>query len=272
MHAIVATVGAVMLALTPTAAGAQNSTSDDLPNSESSDDIIVSALKIPRDKLPVQVIWQPGTHMATSMAYNSTATYLRCAIKYVDHDMLRKVIDGPPNYSSTRFALGMILTENLGCYMPRPFDMRTKIVSSDPAVAGDDLLSRSQMIEQVLATYAPKSELTIAQTYNPAISYRFKEAEQIHNRFRLDNDLEAYRTVACMVQKQPGLATRLVHTDASSELARGLVQTLLIEGRQCLGGVKRVGVDPIFLRAYVVEAYYRWMIAARNVPTLIPES
>ena len=77
---------------------------------------------------------------------------------------------------------------------------------------------------------------------------------------------------ACLVQTQPVLATRLFHAPQGSDLVRGLEQAMLVNAPECLEGVKKLSVEPTTLRMYLIDAFYRWLLAARNVQTLIPAS
>ncbi|MBI0473892.1 hypothetical protein D9601_00755 [Sphingomonas sp. MA1305] len=239
-----------------------------LPNADSSDDIIVRALQIPREKLPVQVHWNQTTAFSSTIEQDGAAFFMRCAFKTTDTAWLRKAIDGAPNYASTRFAASMILMTHAGCYRPRAGTLQK--VSINQVEVPVDLIDRGTMFEQTLSKYAPDATLTLAQTYDPAITQRLFDSEATHNRFRLPNDLGAFRIAMCLVQRQPKLATRFVHASTDRELQRGLTQTLLIEGRACLGNTQRVTIDPVYLRAYVAEAFYRWVVAARGVDSLIP--
>lgn len=65
--------------------------------------------------------------------------------------------------------------------------------------------------------------------------------------------------------------TRLFHAEQGSDLVRGLEQAMLVNLPECLEGVKKLSVEPTNMRLYLLDAFYRWVLAARNVPTLIPE-
>ncbi|AXJ94701.1 hypothetical protein DM480_03495 [Sphingomonas sp. FARSPH] len=236
-----------------------------LPDADSSDDIVVRALRIPREKLPVQVEWARSTQFDSTIIQENSAMFARCAIKGSDRATLRNAVEGAPNYASTRYAIGWLMARQRGCYRPSP----PAPVSDDPTANGT-ITDRGVLIEQVLADFAPDATLDTAQTYDPVISRRMMDTEQHRNRYRLANDYDAFRVSACLVQRQPRIATRFVHAPSGSDLSKGLAQALLIGGRDCLGQVKRITIDPTFLRFYVTEAFYRWVVAARGVDTLIP--
>lgn len=239
-----------------------------LPTADSTDDVIVRALKIPREKLPVQVHWNLNTAMGSAIEQDSSAFFMRCAFKSIDPARLGRAIDGPPNYASTRFAASMIIMTHAGCYRPGASPLQK--VSINQVEVPVDLIDRGMLFQQTLALYAPDATLTLAQTYDPAITQRLFDSEAIRNRYRLPNDAGGFKIAMCLVQRQPKLAARFVQAKTEMSLQRGLVQTLLVEGRACLGGVKRITVDPAFLRAYIAEAFYRWVVAARGVDSLIP--
>lgn len=233
-----------------------------LPNAESSDDIVVSSLRIPREKLPVQVHWAYQTLYDSTIVRDNAAFFLRCAFKNAKTGLIRDAIEGPPNFATTRFASARIVQINQGCYLPRPINAQAYLQSG--------LIERGVLFQLALAKYAPDATLTKAETFDAATTQRMLATEEPRNRYRLPNDRDAFRISVCLVQHQPKLATRFVHAEPGSLLERGLAQTLLVDGRECLGQTKRVSIDPAYLNFYVTEAFYRWVVAARNVDSLIP--
>ena len=238
-----------------------------LPDAGSSDEIIVQALNLPRDALPVNVRWAPVDNTQVNIAYERADQFLACAFDKASRDWLRKAVEGPPSLASTEYAQGMVIVTNWGCYPP--------LGSSppwNPALAGQDILHRGILLERTLRAFAPDASLDAAQTFDPVVRTRFRKVETDHNRYRQNPEKSGFVVAACLVQTQPVLATRLFHAPQGSDLVRGLEQAMLVNAPECLEGVKKLSVEPTTLRVYLIDAFYRWLLAARNVPTLIPAS
>ncbi|WP_322963027.1 hypothetical protein [Sphingomonas fuzhouensis] len=238
-----------------------------LPDGGSSDEIIVRALKIPRTKLPVNVHWAPYGNVTANIAYERADQFLSCAFKKVRRDWLRKAVEGPPHLASTVYAQGLVTVTNLGCYPPPG-----STAAPDVMAAGASYLDRTILLEQVLRRFVPNAALDAAQTFDPAVRARFRVVETQHNRYRRNPELSGFALAACLVQTQPVLATRLVHAEQGSDLVRGLEQAMIVNAPECLQGLTRLTVEPTTTRMYIVDAFYRWLLAVRNVPTLIPAS
>jgi len=89
-----------------------------LPDASSGDDIIVSALRIPREKLPTGVYWNYQSILVSRIARENSEMFLRCAMKWSDLATVRQVVDGEPNSATARFAQGWISERHQGCYPP----------------------------------------------------------------------------------------------------------------------------------------------------------
>jgi len=135
---------------------------------------------------------------------------------------------------------------------------------------GNNRLHRAVIFDTVLRTYAAEATLTPEETQDPATRERYYLREGARNAKRLPTDRDAWVVTSCLVRQQPVLATRLVKAEQGTELERGLVQALLIDGRECLGETRRLTIDVPNFRSYVVDAYYRWLVAVRNVASLVP--
>lgn len=242
-----------------------------LPDETSNDEIIVSALRIPRAKLPTRVYWDYYTLYVSRIARENAEMFLRCALRSPDREHLRRVVDGEPNSANARYAQGWIIVAHRACY--------PAIQSSGLSAAnrqaniidfGQSELDRGIIVETVLRSFAPDAELTSAITNDPVIWSRFKAREGFRNRMRLPQDRDAMIFATCLVRQQPVLATRLFQSTPGSLLERGLVQTIIVEGRGCVGRAKRVTINPSLARVYIIDAFYRWIVAAGNVDSLIP--
>jgi hypothetical protein len=243
----------------------------DLPDASSADEIIVTALKIPREKLPTGVYWSYQSRLLSKIARENAQMFYRCALRSSAVKSIRMVVDGEPNNAKTRFAQGWIRETNRGCYPPTGLAGNTGPSEANTILdAGRSVLDRGVIVETVLKTYVPDAALTPTITSDPAVQSRFKQREGFRNRLRLPVDRDALILATCLVREQPVLATRLFHAEPGSLLERGLIQTIIVEGRGCIGDASRVTVDPSFMRVYIMDAFYRWVVAARGVESLIP--
>ncbi|MEG8052678.1 hypothetical protein QP185_04475 [Sphingomonas aerolata] len=60
---------------------------------------------------------------------------------------------------------------------------------------------------------------------------------------------------SCLVRQQPVLATRLFQSEPGSLFERGLIQTIIVQGRECVGHASRVTVEPSLVRVYIMDAF-----------------
>ena len=253
-----------LLAAVPTSAQTV-AQSPALPTADDGDDIIVEALRIPREKLPVQVRWNYFTMLRARTSYERSEMFVRCAKKFVPIGSLRTIVDGRPNGAQARYALGRLVNASRSCY---PGAGAFTLAPHLPDIGGSQF-DRGAILEYVLRTYAPDAKLTMADMEDLTVRARFRKTESRRNALRFAADYDALVVSACLVRVEPVLATRLVRSDPRSDLERGLMQTMLVQGRACLGGTDRVVIDPTSFRIYVLDAFYRWVVAARGVPTLI---
>ena len=236
-----------------------------LPDASSGDDIIVTALRIPRERLPTGVYWNYQSMLPSKIARENAQMFFRCALKTSRLKSMRMVVDGEPNSAKARFAQGWIKTTHRGCYQYTAPAMPETI-----ADVGESILDRGVIVESVLKSYAPDAALTPSITSDAAVQSRFQQREGLRNRLRLPNDRDALVFASCLVRQQPVLATRLFQSEPGSLLERGLIQTIIVQGRECVGHASRVTVEPSLVRVYIMDAFYRWVVAARGVESLIP--
>lgn len=264
------TILLLMLSLAAPALAAQDR-SVVLPDQTSNDDVIVRALHIPREKLPTGVYWNYQSMLPLRIVRENSELFLRCAMRLDSGRWVSEVVDGEPNSANARFAQGSIIENHRGCYPTiRSAGLVWSNVPNSIADLGQSRVDRGVIVEAVLKTFAADAELTPAMTNDPVVQNRFRQREGYRNRLRLPEDRDALRFAACLVEEQPILATRLVRSAPGSALERGLTQTIIVEGRQCVGGASHVTIDPTLARVYIVDAFYRWVVAARGVETLIP--
>jgi hypothetical protein len=240
------------------------------PGAEASDDIIVSALRIPREKLPTGVYWDYQSIFQSRIGREQATMFMRCAIRNADAAALRRIVDGEINSPRQKAAQGWVVLRGSACQPGLPPRAGFNNQAQSIVDLGGSAIDRSIITELVLRTFATDHELTAADLADEAVRQRHNLREQARNRLRLPTDRAAWSVSSCLVREQPTLATRLVRAEAGSLLERGLSQALLVGGRRCLGNTTKLTIDPSYLRAYVVDAYYRWLVAARNVASLVP--
>ena len=261
-----------LLALVATSAGAQGGLPpQELPHADSTDDIIVQALRIPREKLPTGVYWNYFSMLNGRIRRENAQMFMRCALRSGERNLARDVVDGEPNSATARFAQGWIIERHKGCYPPaRSTGIMNVGGPTTVADIGNSPLDRGVIVESVLKAYAPDAALTPAITGDGAVRQRFRAREGVRNRLRLPGDRDSLVMASCLVEHQPVLATRLIRSMPGSKLEQGLTQAIFVEGRGCLNGVSQLTLDPTITRTYIVDAFYRWLVAARNVDSLIP--
>ncbi len=265
------TLLAAIFAVTAPASAQKSDAPPILPDASSADEIIVTALRIPRDKLPTGVYWNYLSRLPLQIARENADMFVRCALKSSDLTSIRTVVDGEPNSAKARFAQGWIRATHRGCYPPMALaGYVTPSMPETIADVGGSILDRGVIMESVLKNYAPDAVLTPSITADNAVQRRFEQREGLRNRLRLDGDRDALVFASCLVRQQPVLATRLFQSKPGSQLERGLTQTIIVQGRECVGRARRVTVDPSLVRVYIMDAFYRWVVAARNVESLIP--
>lgn len=262
---------AALTAATAPAAAQKAEVLTTVPDASSADDIIVTALRIPREKLPTGVYWNYQSLIPSKIARENADMFLRCALKSSDLKSIRMVVDGEPNSANARFAQGWIKTTHRGCYPPTT--LAGYIAPAMPntiADVGGSILDRGVIVESVLKAYAPDAALTPSITADAAVQSRFQQREGRRNRLRFPSDRDALVLASCLVRQQPVLATRLFRSNPGSLLERGLTQAIIVQGHECVGRVSRITVDPSLVRVYIMDAFYRWIVAARGIESLIP--
>lgn len=202
--------------------------------------------------------------------------FARCA-KKLDLRWLRMIMDGEPNSASASLALDRAIRTNIGCYtnatllFPEPYlgDCQSFEVTRGIFRCRAPY-DRGALFVAGIARYAPDSTLTRAETGNPIIQERLKRTEIYRNRKRFRADKQYMQLALCMVAVEPTLATAIVHMTEDG-IARGrLVRRIVARTKPCYGNPVKFGYEPIEMRNYIVEAFYRWVLAARDVPTLLP--
>lgn len=265
--------------------------------------IIVRGKVLPTEKPVVGV--KPEGRMAKGnrRLADHSDSFARC-VKTPDLELMRRIIDGPPNSSNMRFALDAMIRRNRTCYGSFPVSQYSEpaLGSCNPAAAEDmpepggieppkgsmfisdprlehaltgvkrcrSLFDYGALLIKAMDSYAPDLTLTVAQTQDEAVVKRFLAREKPRSRYRLDADLYYFAVTSCMVQRQPELAVRLFRAPMGDASEAVLRQALIDRTRDCTQNAKQVTVDPSEFRVYVADAIYRWLVAAKGTDSLLP--
>ena len=115
----------------------------------------------------------------------------------------------------------------------------------------------------------PDADLTRSETGDKAVQARFDAREVPRNRYRLPADYRTFAIAVCLVRMQPEATVQLLHTRPGSDGENKIERTIVGRARVCVGDAREVSFDAIRLRFYLIDALYRWIVAARGVDTLI---
>lgn len=64
----------------------------------------------------------------------------------------------------------------------------------------------------------------------------------------------------------------LLKTEPADQLSTRIQLTMYAQAPHCIGHAKEVKADPLLFRMYIADSVYRWVVAARNIESLIPAS
>ena len=254
------------------------------------DDIVISGYRLRKD---VDTAVSYPTAISTSknrIRYDNSERMAKCAgrSRLSDFSLLRQVVDGEFNsarhaYAQDRLARtyatcgegsGALLRQGneateMEAVSAFTGDSTPSSPNIEPYPLGHSIYDRGALTIQVMKMFAPDLTLTLADTQDPAVQARFNVRELARNRYRLPIDYAYFEVAVCMTRLQPTLAVQLALSDGSARF--GDVQAALIDrARPCVGGAKKVLLDPSQFRVYVADAVYRWVVATRNVASLIP--
>lgn len=261
-----------------------------LPADAEPDEVVVTGYRLSK---PVDTRVQPPAAVSATRnrrTYEYSERLAKCAARsrLSDVSRLRDVVDGAFNTATMRTAQDRLVRIYITCSesptllsftsAPQSDLQRSSGVTADyagvsglteAAPLGYSIYDRGAFTIQALKMFAPDLKLTRRETGDPAVQARFNAREVPRNRFRLPVDYRYFEVAVCMVRVEPRLSVRLAMSDGSARL--GDVQEALIDrARVCVGGTKRVQVDPTQFRLYIADAVYRWAVAARGVDSLIP--
>ena len=267
---------AVMMAAVPSIGAVQD---HDRPTPVQGREVVVEAERLPPTNAPPPpgIAIQPD-RLTNRILDEKAQMFVRCA-RFFPVKLLHRVIDGKPNSPGPLFAMDGFIRANMACWpdLPRsPIPAPPDLASCWPATTSMGLpvcrsvYDRGAVLEEAIARFAPDAELTTRQVDDPAVQARLEAMEA--NRLSLaypDERLRA-RALQCLVRSEPENTTRMVRAHGHPALQTQYVYRILDQGRHCLGRQGAIEVEPLYFRYALTDAFYRWVVAARGVDTLLP--
>lgn len=241
-------------------------------------EVVVEGERLPDvDEPPPEGIKKQGNTLAVAQVDDQSRIFQRC-VKFVPSDTLRNIVDGRPNSAPHEYSLDRFIRLNATCYPsaqnPAPEEPGYSFCR---AVTGNDRLpicrvyyDRGAIIAGALAAFAPDAGLAPSDVADRAVQRRLDEREAKRLALALPADRVRMQIAECLVMSQPIETTRLVRAHENPELQVQYVYRILDRGKVCLGGISPIRIEPLYFRYVMTEAFYRWVVAARNVDTLIP--
>jgi len=208
----------------------------------------------------------------TATYYEGALGAARCATSgpLSNTQALRAIVDGVFNSSAHDRQMQLLMYRTSTCGMgtqTRHFLDKTATFPASEVEIG--VMYRGAFVLRTIERYAPNLALTPAQLSDPVVQQRFREREGMRNRFRVPADMAYLGITTCLVQHDPVTARRILQSEDRRELHR-ISARLIDRNRTCVGGARKVSFDPFQFRFHIADAFYRWALAALNVPTLIP--
>lgn len=261
-------------------------------------EIVVEGLLVPGDK-PASELRQATTGgVKNRINYENSLRIAKCAMR-LPLDRLKQSIDGAPNSAPQREAQSYLVRLTAACNAdPGVTSQRTPggsiraltnirtggdgimnvmvgygmpQTAQERSADGISIYDYGAFLETAIKRFAPGISLTRRETGDPAVQARFDAREVPLNKYRLPTDRRYFEVAVCMVRLQPELSTRLFNSKPGSDLQRRLQATIINNARVCVGNARGVYVDPTQFRIYISDALYRWVLAARGLPSLIPD-
>ncbi len=265
-------------------ADAQQQPSDKTQEDQAKDSLIIVEGQGRADaKPPMRIDSDPGPgFVLTSSAVMADARMLaRCAFRR-SPQMIHDVVDGLPNKSTTTWALDRLIRQNATCYLaynPGQNTDQTRPVYGECnpiAVPGSGLrlcrsfYDRAALLEYTLQTYLPDLNLTPADLRDPSVRARYLARERPRAKIRFAADRRYFAVASCIVQTTPAITTQFLHSAPGSNAETELRDDLLKSSRACVQNARKVTVDPIQFRMYMLEAVYAWTLAIQAKSSLLP--
>jgi len=258
------------------------------------DDIVVTGYR--SRKAPGNRVDVPATVSTVSnrIKYGYSERFAKCAArsKLSSLARLRVVVDGEVNSARARGAQDRLMRTYITCAESPSFLSNTLPPQTanevpfvkdmlysgdfygvspgyDTTPLGVSIYDRGALTIAAMKRFAPSLTLARADVDDVEVQRRFNLREIPRNRLRLPLDRKYFQVAVCMVRVEPKLSVRLALSEGGARM--GDVQEALIDrARACVGGARKVKVDPTQFRLYIADAVYRWVVAARDIASLIP--
>lgn len=238
------------------------------------EDVLVKARR-DRGKPPVEVRLLGSANALAESAISIRANFSHaqrmagCAVRgrLSKPATLRAVVEGDYTSFAQRVAQDYLVRQTISCGASTDRGR----MSNSPDL-GASLYDRGAFVMAALRSFAPGYVLTRAQTHDRTVQRRFDVREVPRIRFMSTPDRDLFRLGVCLVRLQPALSADLAYRDAPPADTGRLISAIINGSPECTGRPRRLVVDPTQIRIYVADAYYRWVMAAKGVDTLIPDS
>ena len=229
-----------------------------------------------REELPTTPALQAEQRSVSRQLGAKAAMFLRCA-DLPGRLSLSAMLDGPPEALRTQAAIHRFIASRRACYPDYPDRPAPELGECNPQFVPATpeyqvcrvTYDRGALFERALLEVVGDLRLTREDTFNPAVLQRFAERERARSLGRDANGQRYFETVACMVQIVPEQGVAMLLSTPGSDRAEEARRLLIGHGAPCVGYAKEVRADPDQFRAYVAEAVYSWLAAARGVDSLI---
>ncbi|WP_174292394.1 hypothetical protein [Sphingomonas bacterium] len=225
---------------------------------------------------------------------NSEAQFFSRCIKAKDAPLLRQLVDSPPNSPIRSSALDRIVKNHSACYPgfnpisgasqnffgdcnPRgsfqpvfdPKSHRLVRAVADRTIC-QAFFDRGAIVGKVIELYTQNLTLSVVQLNRADVVSRFRIREERFDKSRAKDERLFTTVVSCLVEAHPEVALQYSGSKANSSSETRLQRALIGLTPECVGGKKKVEVDPSVFRVFVTDAVYSWMIALRGTDSLIP--
>lgn len=241
-------------------------------------EVVVEGERLPDlNAPPPPGIKKTGNTIVVGQVDDHSQIFQRC-VKFVPSDALRGVVDGQPNSPKHEYSLDRFIRMNVACYpgaqQPPPespgYSYCRAVIGNDRLPICRNVYDRGAIIAGALAHFAPDAALTQSDVADKAVQNRLDQREAIRLALALPADKARMQIAECLVMSQPETVTKLFQARDTPALQVQYVYRILDRGKVCLGGIKPIRIEPLYFRYVLTEAFYRWVLAARNIDTVIP--
>jgi len=270
--------GLALLLVAPPIAAAERRAIDHADKNVDPDIVVTSQLQMPKN--PSTVVAPPPANIRSGSANmanyaDASRRAAACATRgqIVKLSLLHEVVDGTISTPSQERAQDWLVRQTATCGEGAAIALGGWQIGAGGRASSNDnlgILYRGAFMAETIKSFAPDIMLTRTQLADPVVQQRFIARESIRASKRLPFDIKYFRVAICMVREQPELATQLVRTDPIARSTLAIQAHLVNRARGCAGNPKRLVIDQYEFRNYIADALYRWILAVRDVDTLVP--